>query len=56
MIVRAAPLLQDEQLPLGTVKGADESSEEAYAEKPLPQTGYEPNFTPAEGDVRRAYT
>lgn len=40
---------QDEQLPLGTVKGVDESSEEAY-EKPA-ATGYEPKSVPVVGDT-----
>ena len=55
--------LADEQLPLGTMKGEDEtSSEEALESKlqpgyePALQTGHEPNFPALEGDVRPAYT
>lgn len=46
--------LQDEQLPLGTMKGDDASSEEPAYGKAV-QTGYEPNFVPDKGDLQQAY-
>lgn len=45
--------MQDEQLPLGTQKDVDTSSDELAYEKPL-QSDYEPDLVPAKHEVNEA--